>query len=263
MFCRNCGNELEDGAKFCDKCGSATDNTVTSIVKYEKKTSSFDFKKIATETLEEFLAIIKSPLNAVKELKNKNNSIYIGLAILSLIITVVNCILIKCAIFKGAAGKYIESIMNNTFSITTASIILAVLISNIIVVVASIGVLFLMINKIFKKNEFSISDSFKTIVSGYVYSRGIIFIASLLGFINIQCTAIFFIVATVSNIIIVFHALNENNCESGSKNLYSILIMYIIIGIIYWIFVDIQINSIVSNISDLFNSRSMYDSMFY
>ena len=25
-FCRNCGNELNDGAKFCPKCGSKTDN---------------------------------------------------------------------------------------------------------------------------------------------------------------------------------------------------------------------------------------------
>lgn len=28
MFCNKCGNQLEDGAKFCGKCGAPVDNTV-------------------------------------------------------------------------------------------------------------------------------------------------------------------------------------------------------------------------------------------
>ena len=268
MFCTNCGNKLEDGAKFCDKCGCAIDNgdldnSITSIVKYEKESSTASFKDIITEIFGEFLSIIKSPLNTVKELKNKNNVSYIGIAVLAFIITVINSILINSAMFRGTTGNYIESMIHRALSITTTSIIITSLILNIIIVAVSIGLLFLLVNKIFKNNEFSVSDSLKTIVTGYAYSKVIIFIAALLAFINMQCTTVLSLVAVVSNIIIVFHALNENNYESGSKNLYAILIMYIIIGIIYWIFVDIQINSIVSNISDLFNSRNIYNSMFY
>lgn len=29
MFCKQCGNQLEDGAKFCGKCGSPIDSTVS------------------------------------------------------------------------------------------------------------------------------------------------------------------------------------------------------------------------------------------
>ena len=31
MFCSSCGNQINDGAKFCGKCGTAVSDTVTSL----------------------------------------------------------------------------------------------------------------------------------------------------------------------------------------------------------------------------------------
>jgi hypothetical protein len=38
-FCRNCGNKLEDGAKFCPNCGTPTDGNAPSSAKLSKKKS--------------------------------------------------------------------------------------------------------------------------------------------------------------------------------------------------------------------------------
>lgn len=267
MFCNNCGNNLDDGARFCDKCGWPIDkgydnNNITDIVVYEGESSSEKIKDIVIGTFRELLSIIKSPINNIKELKNKDNSHYIGIAIISLIITVINCILLKNIMFRGIAGKYIESLLSKVLSITTTSIIISTLILNVVVVALSICVLFLLVNKIFKNHEFSLGDSLKTIITGYVYSRIIMVIASLLGCVSMQCTTVVMMIAAISNIIIVFSALNENNYEAGSKNLYSIIIIYIIIGVIYWIFINIQVISIMSTLNDIYNSGSIYNSLF-
>lgn len=34
-FCGNCGNQLEDGAKFCPKCGQATDGSTNQQPQYK------------------------------------------------------------------------------------------------------------------------------------------------------------------------------------------------------------------------------------
>lgn len=35
MYCRKCGTEIKDKAKFCPKCGTATKNAVENVVEQQ------------------------------------------------------------------------------------------------------------------------------------------------------------------------------------------------------------------------------------
>ena len=52
MFCKNCGNEMKDGAKFCDKCG-------TTI---EQSKFSFETGAVAAENKHLKMTFIGNPM---------------------------------------------------------------------------------------------------------------------------------------------------------------------------------------------------------
>lgn len=67
MFCKNCGNEIKDGVKFCDKCGTKVKiNILTDIKKDDEKTydNSLNDK-------DERLIYISYLVDTLKKLLNK------------------------------------------------------------------------------------------------------------------------------------------------------------------------------------------------
>ena len=60
MFCKNCGNELPDGSKFCSKCGAAVQ--AESVVKKRK-----------------FLSILPADLFGIRWIKTARAKIITGI----------------------------------------------------------------------------------------------------------------------------------------------------------------------------------------
>lgn len=51
MFCKNCGNKLIDGSKFCGGCGKKTITEVNSVIEKNKDSESNDFVEVENETV--------------------------------------------------------------------------------------------------------------------------------------------------------------------------------------------------------------------
>ena len=88
MFCKNCGNEMKDGAKFCDKCG-------TTI---EQSKFSFETGAVAAEN--------KHPKSNIKKY-------IICFAVIALVLIF---ILIKCSRSSAEPAIRINSISFNSYT---------------------------------------------------------------------------------------------------------------------------------------------------
>lgn len=278
MFCTKCGSKIEEGSKFCINCGTLVENNNVNIdannnvnnntvvpnmaAPNGQANNNIDFKDIAAKTLKDGLEIIKSPINAVKELKNNDKEAYLGLTIIALLVAVINFFLFKAALFRGLGGAYFNTIVNRILASSTIALIVSILLLNTIVVAASICILFLFINKVFKNNEFTIIESLKVVVSGYTYSTVLLFVASIIAYIYVPCALLVVILAIISNAVIIFAALNGYNNETSSKNLYALMAVNAVEVIVYFVFIYLKIQSIISSMGSLLNTGSIFNSLF-
>lgn len=63
MFCKNCGKEIENNAKFCPECGASqiVEEEKTSEISEQKTQNDFDFHKwIVESSLESYEEVLKS-----------------------------------------------------------------------------------------------------------------------------------------------------------------------------------------------------------
>lgn len=85
MYCRNCGQEISDKAKFCPRCGFKQDRIVSVSPKTHEKTNSYDIAAILTcsiltillltnwlEINYWFINVQVKPLNLIVQMINLN-----------------------------------------------------------------------------------------------------------------------------------------------------------------------------------------------
>lgn len=102
MFCRNCGNEMNDDALFCPKCGKNVNDSTDDVAKKSGmdniKPISQDYTLKAKEIVK--MAFSKKPLEAIRKMAEEES--YIGVVF----------ILVSALLFALESCLYLAQILN-------------------------------------------------------------------------------------------------------------------------------------------------------
>lgn len=138
MFCKKCGNELADTAKFCTKCGTKTEETPAPIVEEPKKEQKQKKEKPVKEKV-----VYAEPtyVNIPPEYKPISMWGYFGYEIL-FSIPIIGWLLLLIFALGGHSNKNVRNFAASYF----CGLILLIIIILIVVAVGGVGLLSFMKN---------------------------------------------------------------------------------------------------------------------
>lgn len=240
MFCKNCGQQMSDDSKFCGNCGTNVNQWESSNIG-----NTFDIKETISEIGAEFISLLKNPVNTVRESKNKNNNTYMIFGLLATILAVLNVYIYKSAFVKAIGGSFANEGINYLLKGKHFGIILSLLISNIAIIAASAGVIFLILNVVLKKSSFTYFDGLKIMIAGYTYSTLIIFIGTIISYIYLPLGAILMGISIIAYMILVYEGIKSFEIVDNNMCLYIVLIVMISIMIIQYLIITNQISKLI------------------
>ena len=183
MFCINCGNQMPEDTKFCGSCGTGVTQGDYINMDNTKPVNGSKIRETIDEIGKEIISLAKDPINTVKEIKSKNNNIYMILGLAATILAILNVYILKSAIIKTIGGTGAGMALNYMLKGKHFGIIIGLLINNIAIIVGVSGIIFVVVNVLLKKSSFIYFDGLKVLIAGYAYSTIIVFIGSMISYI--------------------------------------------------------------------------------
>lgn len=120
-FCKNCGNELVDNAKVCDKCGTEVSSTVTTATVNSNGSNGLAIAGFVVSLVSSllccgsfsFISLILSIVGLVNAKKYNGNGK--GMAIAGIIISSIGMILLIALYALGIFASIVDSTSSYTY----------------------------------------------------------------------------------------------------------------------------------------------------
>ena len=261
MFCINCGNQMEEGTKFCGSCGTGVtqgDGINTGNI---RAVNGFDIKETIDEIGTEIINLVKNPINTVKESRDKNNNTYMIFGLLATMLAVLNVYIFKSAVIKTIGGTVASFGLNQLLVGKNLGIIIGLLINNIVIIAITAAVIFIILNLILKKSSFMYFDGLKVLIVGYAYSTIIVFIGTIISYIYLPLGICVMATSIIAYMILVYEGISFFEIIDKSKCLYIVLIVMASIIIIQYIIFSMQTSRLINSLN--FNSMDILEDMFF
>ncbi len=278
MFCKNCGANLPDDAKFCTTCGAVTGEAPVSAAQPQV----IYVQKASNPMVEKFVSTIKNffskPVAAVSASAKSVTHEWSILAAINIVLYALGAAVVGLEMISQLLGSMIGSLAKGMdlgeiypfFAIFGIGLLIGVA----TYFATSLGI-WILIAKIFKKN--ASFTSVLNMVATASLPLGIISLANmLLGLIYAPITIIFFIVAFAMSVILLyngsqkFEKLDKSPFYGFGIVLLIVVAIAFLLGLLYFSaigdsiseFATSSVGNLLGGLGNLGSSMSNYYDMF-
>lgn len=278
MFCKNCGNQLIEGDKFCGNCGQNIDNPVSQTVENSIKLNNSVF----FELLKQYFT---KPLSFFNELKDKDlvkSSVIllIGLPIINGLLSILYNSAVVSSIFglfkklpnilaeagmitKGEAIKgQAELFTSNQFInfkdkvenlIDNKEIFLSGA-AQILIIIVLTGIILGILNAIILKGKIKAADIFFISTVSYIPLILSMILAIIATFISIIFGVTILLSGYILSFITLYSGIRQLSNESNDKIFIFMIILFILMSAVLSICIVLRIDSSIMSIMNTFNT---------
>lgn len=278
MFCKNCGNQLIEGDRFCGNCGQNIDNPVSQTVENSIKLNNSVF----FELLKQYFT---KPLSFFCELKDKDlvkSSVIllIGLPIINGLLSILYNSAVVSSIFslfkklpnilaeagiitKGEAIKgQAELFTSNQFInfkdkvdnlIDNKEIFLSGA-AQILIIIVLTGIILGILNAIILKSKIKATDILFISTVSYIPLILSMVLATIATFISIIFGMTILLSGYILSFITLYSGIRQLSNESNDKIFIFMIILFILMSAVLSICIVLRIDSSIMSIMNTFNT---------
>lgn len=282
MFCKNCGNQIIEGDKFCGACGQPVDNPGGNSIRIKSE--------IGGEVVNSIKTYFTKPLSFFSEFKEKDvlrpsivllvvlpiiygvfNILYTSAVINSIVnmIGKLPQLLSKTGMLSKAEATLAQASLMQSSEVTASKSMLHSLISNkdifikgviqLLIIIILTGVVLLILNAVVLKNKIKKEDVLFIVTASYIPMVLSVAAASLVTLISISFGLFILASGYILSFITLYSGIRQLSEETNDKTFMLMIFLFLIISALLSICVTkyieasfVQIKGIMDPIKDFF-----------
>ncbi|GKU23229.1 YIP1 family protein [Clostridium folliculivorans] len=280
MFCKNCGNQIIEGDKFCGACGQPVDNPSGNSIRIKSE--------IGGEIVNSIKTYFTKPLSFFSEFKEKDvlrpsivllvvlpiiygvfNILYTSAVINSIVnmIGKLPQLLSKTGMLSKAEATLAQASLMQSSEVTASKSMLHSLISNkdifikgviqLLLIIILTGVVLLILNAVVLKNKIKKEDVLFIVTASYIPMVLSVAAASLVTLISISFGLFILASGYILSFITLYSGIRQLSEETNDKTFMLMIFLFLIISALLSICVTkyieasfVQIKGIMDPIKD-------------
>lgn len=225
MFCKSCGTQLDDDAKFCENCGAATDNAPAAAAP-----ATVGPNPMFTNSVESLKSFVKNPISAIGNAAKTNTMEWVVFAVIGVLIYALGNAVVGLESVAKELGEYAKYVKLGDIYPFFGNFAKGLLVGAVAFGAAA-GGLWVLITSIFKK-QIAFTQMLNMVGLASVPLTAVYVLNMLLGLIYMPLTSILVSVAFVMVIVLLYVGIKEF-AESDSQVFYgfSAVMAFVVIAV--------------------------------